>query len=435
MINYTGKGGGDMGLTQCLQITFELWSAIFCLITAFCVYVTRQYDAAGSLYLLALLLTNAALNFTEAMAYYYRGNLTVTGYHMVRFSNFSVFLCNYLLLLFLLFYLCRVIERNGGNESPKLKNVAVVIIVAGIVLLALSRVFDFYYAFDESNRYYRLDTYWIMLLFTEAPLLILANFIFTNWQSLKNIEKNGFLMFIVLPVVGIVVQLFVYGVSVTTITDTIAIFTVFVSYELEYSDHMIAKERKMLSQTIRAFARTIDMRDRYTGSHSERVAKYSRMLAERMRLSDEKTRRIYQMALLHDVGKIGIDDSILRKASPLSPEEYETIKTHTAKGGEILRNITEMPGLAKVARWHHERYDGKGYPDGLGGVSIPLEVRIIGVADSYDAMTSNRSYRAYLPQDVVRAEIQRNAGTQFDPRVVRCMLEIMDEDTEYTLHE
>ena len=424
-----------MGVTQCLQITFELWSAIFSLITALCVYVTRQYDAAGSLYLMALLLTNATLNVTEAMAYYYRGSLTLTGYHMVRISNFSVFLCNYLLLLFLLFYICRVIERNGGNESRKLKHAAVFIIAAGIVLLALSRVFDFYYAFDESNRYYRLNTYWVMLLFTEAPLMILANLIFSNWQSLKNIEKNGFLMFIILPVVGIIVQLFVYGVSVTTITDTIALFTVFVSYELEYSDHMIAKERKMLSQTIRAFARTIDMRDHYTGSHSERVAKYARMLARRMKLSKETTRRVYQMALLHDVGKIGVDDTVLRKATPLSPDEYSKIKTHAMKGSEILRNITEMPELAKAARWHHERYDGKGYPDGLGGSAIPLEVRIIGVADSYDAMTSNRSYRRYLPQEVVRAEIKRNAGTQFDPQVAQCMLEIMDEDTGYTLHE
>ena len=180
----------------------------------------------------------------------------------------------------------------------------------------------------------------------------------------------------------------------TTITDTIALFTVFVSYELEYSDHMIAKERKMLSQTIRAFARTIDMRDHYTGSHSERVAKYARMLARRMKLSKETTRRVYQMALLHDVGKIGVDDTVLRKTTPLSPDEYSKIKTHAIKGSEILRNITEMPELARGARWHHERYDGKGYPDGLGGSAIPLEVRIIGVADSYDAMTSNRSYAA-----------------------------------------
>jgi hypothetical protein len=354
---------------------------------------------------------------------------------MVRFSNFSVFLCNYLLLLFLLFYICRVIEKNGGKESLRLKYVAAGIIVAGIALLALSRTFGFYYAFDDSNHYYRLDTYWIMLAFTEAPLLILARLILMNWRSMKHIEKNGFLMFILLPVAGIVIQLFVYGISLTTVMDTAAILMVFISYELEYSDFMIEKERRLLDQTIRAFARTIDMRDRYTGSHSGRVAKYARMLAERMKLGAERTRRVYQMALLHDVGKIGIDDTILRKPSALTPEEYAVIKTHSAKGGEILGNITEMPELSHGARWHHERYDGRGYPDGLKGNAIPLEARIIGVADSYDAMTSNRSYRAYLPQAAVRAEIERNAGTQFDPDVAKCMLEIMDEDTGYALHE
>ena len=257
--------------------------------------------------------------------------------------------------------------------------------------------------------------------------MILANLIFSNWQSLKNIEKNGFLMFIILPVAGIIVQLFVYGVSVTTITDTIALFTVFVSYELEYSDHMIAKERKMLSQTIRAFARTIDMRDHYTGSHSERVAKYARMLARRMKLSKETTQRIYQMALLHDVGKIGVNDTILRKTTPLSPDEYSKIKTHAMKGSDILRNITEMPELAKAARWHHERYDGKGYPNGLKGTEIPLFARIIAVADAFDAMTSNRVYRNHMDTDYVLNEMKRGRGTQFDPAALDAFLSLVDK--------
>ena len=192
---------------------------------------------------------------------------------------------------------------------------------------------------------------------------------------------------------------------------------------------------EMLDQAIAALAQTIDAKDSYTNGHSSRVARYSRMIAERMRIDDIKVKQIYRMGLLHDVGKIGIADYILRKDSKLSDEEYGVIKTHPVKGDEILNNITSMPELHIGARWHHERYDGKGYPDGLAGDDIPIEARIIGVADSYDAMTSNRSYRKYLPQDVVRSEIEKNIGTQFDPSAAKFMLEIMDEDTEYTLHE
>ena len=116
-------------------------------------------------------------------------------------------------------------------------------------------------------------------------------------------------------------------------------------------------------------------------------------------------------------------------------EEYAVIKTHPGVGYDILGEIKSRPDLSIGARWHHERYDGKGYPDHKEGTDIPLYARIIAVADTYDAMTSNRSYRNYLPQDKVRSEIENNMGTQFDPEIARCMIEIIDEDKEYTMHE
>ncbi|WP_084262158.1 HD domain-containing phosphohydrolase [Ruminococcus sp. NK3A76] len=111
------------------------------------------------------------------------------------------------------------------------------------------------------------------------------------------------------------------------------------------------------------------------------------------------------------------------------------MKTHPLRGYEILSEIESLQELPVGARWHHERYDGKGYPDGISGEKIPLFARIIAVADSYDTMTSNRSYRKYLPQNVVREEIEKNIGTQFDPIPAKIMLEIIDSDTEYRLHE
>ena len=139
--------------------------------------------------------------------------------------------------------------------------------------------------------------------------------------------------------------------------------------------------------------------------------------------------------MLHDIGKIGIPREIINKPSRLTDEEYEIIKTHPAIGGNILKEISEIPDIAIGARWHHERYDGKGYPDGLSGTEIPEIARIIGVADSYDAMTSKRSYRGVLPQEVVAGELQKGKGSQFDPQIAEIMLELIREDEDYSMHE
>lgn len=196
------------------------------------------------------------------------------------------------------------------------------------------------------------------------------------------------------------------------------------------------EEIKTLSvEVMEALAHTIDAKDEYTRGHSVRVAKYSRMLAERLKLSEEDCENIYYMALLHDIGKIGVPNSIINSPSKLTDEEYTVIKTHPGVGYDILSEIKSRPDLSIGARWHHERYDGKGYPDGKVGDEIPFFARIIAVADSYDAMTSNRSYRKYMPQDAVRSEIKKNIGAQFDPNVAKCMLSIIDEDMNYELHE
>ncbi|MGM9583532.1 MAG: HD-GYP domain-containing protein [Phascolarctobacterium sp.] len=208
----------------------------------------------------------------------------------------------------------------------------------------------------------------------------------------------------------------------------------------EEEKHQIEQQRtetiwRMSLNTVQTLAQAIDAKDSYTNGHSLRVAKYSVMLAERMGFNAEDQGRLQYIALLHDVGKIGIADSILNKNGKLTDEEYEIIKSHSSIGAKILSNINELPDVATGAKYHHERYDGKGYPAGLKGEEIPLIARIIAVADTYDAMTSKRSYRDALPQDVVREEISKGLGSQFDPSIGSIMLQIIDEDKEYTLRE
>ena len=196
------------------------------------------------------------------------------------------------------------------------------------------------------------------------------------------------------------------------------------------------QENENLSlRVVQTLAEAIDAKDTYTNGHSSRVAKYSREIAKRYGYSLKQQDEIYMMGLLHDVGKIGVPDAVINKPARLTDEEYALIKDHCVKGDRILRNIRERPKLAIGARWHHERYDGKGYPDGLSGIDIPEEARIIAVADAYDAMTSRRSYREMLSQEAVKKEIETGKGTQFDPAFADIMLQMMEEDADFRLRE
>ncbi|MBO5373325.1 MAG: response regulator [Lachnospiraceae bacterium] len=188
-------------------------------------------------------------------------------------------------------------------------------------------------------------------------------------------------------------------------------------------------------QIMLTLANTIDAKDKYTNGHSLRVAEYAREIAKRVGKSEHEQEDIYFAGLLHDIGKIGIPGKIISKTSGLTDEEYKLIKNHPQIGAGILESMTEIPGLAVGAHWHHELYDGTGYPDGLKEEEIPEIARIIGVADAYDAMASKRSYRDILPQEVVRAEIAKGRGTQFDPVFADIMLQMIDEDKDYQMKE
>lgn len=209
--------------------------------------------------------------------------------------------------------------------------------------------------------------------------------------------------------------------------------------EVEKKTREVEKKKRQFQrlsvQVMQSLSGAIDAKDKYTKGHSQRVALYSREIGKRYGFDEEEQEDIYFAGMLHDIGKIGISDEIINKTGKLTDEEYNIIKTHPVIGSEILSNISEIPNIAVGARWHHERYDGKGYPDGLKENKIPELARIIGVADAYDAMTSKRSYRDILSQEIVRGEIENGIGTQFDPVFAKIMLEMIDEDKKYEMHE
>ena len=189
------------------------------------------------------------------------------------------------------------------------------------------------------------------------------------------------------------------------------------------------RDNEIIRESIETFTGFIDAKDSYTNGHSKRVADYTRIIAKEFGYKGEELDHIYYTALLHDCGKIGVPDAVLNKPGKLTDEEFAIIKSHTTRGGEILKHFKSLKDAETGALYHHERYDGKGYPEGLAGEDIPFVARMICVADSFDAMNSNRIYRKSLTKERIISEIETNKGRQFDPDVADVMLRLLRDGT------
>ena len=188
------------------------------------------------------------------------------------------------------------------------------------------------------------------------------------------------------------------------------------------------KLEKAYLDSIQTLRYTVEAKDPYTRGHSDRVSAYSVLIGEKLGLSEDDLKTLRVGGLFHDIGKIGIPDSILLKESKLTDDEYSEIKSHPAIGAHILCNAEVFKDIIPIVKHHHERYDGRGYPGQLKGEDIPYFARIATIADAFDAMTSKRTYRNSLPIDIVRAEIEKNLGTQFDPKIGKVFLDILNND-------
>lgn len=200
----------------------------------------------------------------------------------------------------------------------------------------------------------------------------------------------------------------------------------------EKLEKSVEEERSRVSlitfQTIATITRIVDAKDHYTDDHSTRVANYSALLARELGWEENDVTKLYNAALLHDIGKIGIQDSILKKIGRLEDSEYEIMKTHTSIGAEILSGLSFIDGAVEGALYHHEKYDGSGYPFGLRGETIPLFARIICIADAFDAMNSDRAYRKRCDEEYIISELKRCRGTHFDPTLVDAFFSCMEKN-------
>ncbi|MBO4375447.1 MAG: HD-GYP domain-containing protein [Lachnospiraceae bacterium] len=322
-----------------------------------------------------------------------------------------------------------------------------------IALLLTNPVTGWVFTYDAAGNY--VHNFLFMPVAYGFPMLFFfigSLYMLTHRKRYKTRQVASMLIIIVLAAVLFLIQMVYFdNVLITFFIASVGLLVIFLSLETpEYErllsttaelneakarEAAIAAQERLSKEVMLALSKAVDAKDHYTNGHSQRVADYAREMARRMGKSEKEQEEIYELGLLHDIGKIGISGDIINKKGKLTKEEFDEIKKHTIIGWDILKTINEIPWLSKGARWHHERFDGKGYPDGLSGSEIPEEARIICLADSYDAMTSKRSYSSPRAQEDVLREIKKCSGTQFDPDIAGYLISMIEEDSEYRLRE
>lgn len=333
-----------------------------------------------------------------------------------------------------------------------------VIYVLCFLVLIANLFTGFVFSFSGEGSYIHGPLYYFVYAFPYYFILFSIGILIFHFKQFTLEQRISIAVFFILCMVGPLAQMLFFP-DVLLSLFTIPIGLLICMFTLETPDYQLlmktmgeledlrlhlqheverqtARSERLSLQALKTLAVTIDAKDKYTNGHSMRVAEYARELVRRSGGSEREQEEIYYIGLLHDIGKIGVPDEIINKTTELTEEEFDVMKTHPVIGAEILKNLSmDIPGIEVGAMWHHERYAGGGYPDGLAGEQIPKVARIIGVADAYDTMTSKRSYRDVMPQSHVRSEFVEKSGIQFDPVYAALMVEMIDEDKEYRLRE
>ena len=439
-----------LDLIRHYQLDIMLMLGSVCVALAYLLAISKTLPPQRKRALLLLEISSAALLFADRLVYLYNGDASAVGYWVMRVCNFEVYFFALVITYSFTVYLSDVCIREGWYEAPpKRLRTCAVLLVVGAVLLLVSQFTGLYYTFDEFNHYERAPGFIICYIFPSLVYVLLLSVVFQNLGRMRPIIRVSLLFFLGGPICASIFQAFTPWISLNNMS--VAFFGILLfsfdfvdlnnqverahQREIEATQAREREARLMFEQTAGALASAIDEKDTYTRGHSARVATYARMIAERAGKDTKACDEVYYAGLLHDVGKIGIPGAIITKAGRLTDAENEIVKTHPVRGDRILSSIAGSPYLREGARYHHERYDGAGYPDGLAGDDIPEVARIIAVADAYDAMTSKRSYRDTMPQEAVRAQIEQGLGTQFDPAFGRVMIELIDEDATYQMRE
>ena len=435
-----------------VNTALELMSLMICLILLFYQLIERRSNNKSNKWFTFMVLCNSAMLVGDLCDWTLGGIPGAFPYYAQGIFSIVVYFAASGLLLFSLYGWLISYIRQKIDISPNWLRVGIALSAIQVLIALAAPIIRI--AYIDADNYYQRGKLFLLTQVCPYIVYVLSFYLMIRYRrAFKKRERIYLGIFIVIPLFAELIQVMTYKYSTLNVACSLGLIMVFtfIQSERKLDDEykvrgQIIDENKRLeelqqyqenlsSQLIDVLCSTVEAKDQYTRGHSQRVAQYAREIMYRMGGDEKILQEVYYIGLLHDVGKISIDDSIINKKGRLTEEEYEQIKLHTVAGYQILKHVDVIPDLAIGARWHHERYDGTGYPNGLAGDNIPLIARIISVADAYDAMTSNRSYHKIMPQSVVREEISRGMGRQFDPAIARIMLEMIDEDIQYDMKQ
>ena len=435
-----------------VNTALELMSLMICLILLFYQLIERRSNNKTNKWFTFMVLCNSAMLVGDLCDWTLGGIPGAFPYYAQGIFSIVVYFAASGLLLFSLYGWLISYIRQKIDISPNWLRVGIALSAIQVLIALAAPIIRI--AYIDADNYYQRGKLFPLTQVCPYIVYVLSLYLMIRYRrAFKKRERIYLGIFIVIPLFAELIQVMTYKYSTLNVACSLGLIMVFtfIQSERKLDDEykvrgQIIDENKRLeelqqyqenlsSQLIDVLCSTVEAKDQYTRGHSQRVAQYAREIMYRMGGDEKVLQEVYYIGLLHDVGKISIDDSIINKKGRLTEEEYEQIKLHTVAGYQILKHVDVIPDLAIGARWHHERYDGTGYPNGLAGDNIPLIARIISVADAYDAMTSNRSYHKIMPQSVVREEISRGMGRQFDPAIARIMLEMIDEDIQYDMKQ
>lgn len=430
-----------MALIRAYQLDIMLFMSGTCAILAYMTLIMQSLSRSRKSILALMEFSAMLLLIFDRCCYLYRGDTGSLSFLIVRLSNGLVFFLSVFIPHLVTQYLKELYQNEGGlTFIPRSLLICEISFIAGTILIIVSQFTGLFYTIDAQNIYHRSPGYPLSYIVPVIIVLLQELTLIKYRARLKPSLVRSLMVSIALPMIMSIVQAFFYGLSLTNITMVFVVIVFYINAlkdmgmavelarqnELKSYREAEKREAAMFEQTAEALANAIDAKDKYTHGHSTRVAALSKRIAHLAGYSDRECDQVYFAALLHDVGKIGIRDEIINKEGKLTQEEFEQIKLHPILGNQILSSIRQSPSLCLGAHYHHERYDGTGYPEGLRGEAIPRIARIIAVADAYDAMSSTRSYRDRLSPEKTRDEVVKGMGKQFDPKYAGIMLRIID---------
>ena len=393
----------------------------------------------GILILMELIAT--FLLWFDRQAYLYAGVLGHTAYVMVRVSNFMVFFLTSAIVFGFDLYLQDLLTQEGKlEETPRRLRIVAIVSALGMVLAVVAAFTNLYYYFDESNTYHRGQGFLIAYIIPVICPIVQYTVIRQYKKLFSRLIYASLLLYIFVPITCGLIQIKAYGISLVNmsmvaVSISLYLFTYLDINQMIISQHMnevkqLREERadmhKVFDQVCQAFTAAAESRDEYRKENGLRCAEYAKKIAQKAGKSEEYCAKVYYAALLHEVGKAGVNNSAIEHLEDPERKEEDVIRKIPEIGGQILSCIEEYPFLADAARYCHERYDGKGYPEGLKGDQIPEIARIVTVADAYVTMKTNNQYRDKLPDFIAREAFVKGAGEEYDPEYADLMVRILD---------